>query len=139
MFLRPCARLIWVMSPSEANSSYVFFKELDQPCEMTGLLTPEVQAAEDAQFTGYSDAQEQDGILMSYEEFSPSDSQPESSNCLHVAPERRTKSMCRLGLYCLAVAADRLTSSRPSCSKFFIVSFSRVFSAGMLNHGYKVP
>lgn len=97
---RPCARLIWVMSPSEASSSYVFFKELAlaQLCAMTGLLTPEVQAAEDVSLTGYSEAQEQDGILMSYEQFSPSDSQPESSSCLHVAPERRKESMCKLGL-----------------------------------------
>lgn len=86
------------MSPSEASSSYVFFKELAQLCAMTGLLTPEVQAAEDVSLTGYSEAQEQDGILMSYEQFSPSDSQPKSSSCLHVAPERRKKSMCKLGL-----------------------------------------
>lgn len=43
----------------------MFFKELDQIHEMTGLPTPEGQAAEDVQLTSYSEAQGQDGNLMS--------------------------------------------------------------------------
>lgn len=43
----------------------MFFKELGQIREMTGLLTPEGQAAEDVQLTSYREAQGQDGNLMS--------------------------------------------------------------------------